>query len=311
MNTILSQKPYAAPTGKKTGTKCLALLILLSLTLLTGCFDYELELALQKDGSGTLSAILVTPDTTGPPPAKLMDMLLPNPVRKITKVGKRLVTKDTGKFDFLDAVALYGFSVHIKETSFGVLGMTDHTYRVTLSLYPVEGDRPDRKVLPGTERETRTPDPEPTDPALKRSRAMVKGGLKGSCLIVTYRLPGEIKNPLSLTLGSSLIKPEISQGKTRVSWRIPWSVLINEKVNHTLEFVADYKGDLEFRVPGQTVIHTHVPSPEELAQIKEAKKQAEEEEKAKEADSQKTEQDKTGDKKPPLKDQKPAPGTTN
>ena len=298
MNNVRAKASSLAPKKRKTAFWAPTLLILLSLTLLSGCFDYELELVLKENGSGTLSAILVTPDTADPPPGKLMDVLLPNPVRTTTRVGQRLVTKDTGIFDFLDAVALYGFAVEVKEISFGIMGMTDHTYRVTLSLYPVEGDRPDRKVLPGTERETRPPAPEPVDPAQRKARAMVTNGLKDTYFIVTYRLPGQVRDPLTLTLGSSLVKPEVSEGKSRVSWRIPWSVLINEKVNHTLKFVADYKGDLAFRVPGQTMIHTHVPSPEELSLIKAEKKKAEEAKKKKE---------KEGKALPP-KDNKSAPG---
>ena len=214
MNTVPAKSPSApiriqAPAGKgpaapknrppavpRAASRALALLVLLAMTLVAGCFDYELELVLKENGSGTLSAILVTPDTAGPPPAKLMEMLLPNPVRSTKKVGKRLVTKDTGIFDFLDAVALHGFAVNVDEVSFGVLGMTDHTYRISLSLYPVEGDRPDRKALPGTEREVRPPDPEPADPALRRARRMVGSGIKGNHLIVTYRLPGEVRNAL-------------------------------------------------------------------------------------------------------------------
>ena len=81
-------------------------------------------------------------------------------------------------------------------------------------------------------------------------------------------------------------------------------MLINENVNHTLKFVADLKGDLEFRVPGQTVIHTHVPTPEELALVESEKKKAEEEKKKKEMEEGKG--GSTG-KEPATKDKTPAP----
>ena len=68
--------------------------------------------------------------------------------------------------------------------------------------------------------------------------------------------------------------------------------------------MADLKGDLKFRVPGQTVIHTHIPTPEELALVESEKKKAEEEKKKKELEEGK---DGSTGKEPATNDKKPVP----
>ncbi len=254
------------------GLSCLVLLALLA--GLAGCLDYDLELALRKNGSGSLSTVIRLPvvlaDRAAP---RGPEVLVWPPVRLTTGMKDGWLTvRRTSRFRYLDEVGAWRVRFKLEQKASGVLGLTAYTYRITGWVFPAEGDLPDRLVLPGTEEEVRTPPPPPADPARRQARRLVAQALAGRHFTVRYRVEGEVVSARPVVLGSSRVDPVIGPRRRQVAWHIPLAVLINEDLRHTLILVAEFKSKLEFRAPGQTEIASHAPTAQERASARRNRK---------------------------------------
>lgn len=231
-----------------------------------GCFDYGLELTLGPSGKGSLAVSLgypqsLTPSRINPAPR----LLIWPPVKRTTKVHQGWVTtRRSLSFKYLDEVAAYRLRIKVERIQLGLLGLTDRTYRTTLWLEAGDRDAPDRAVLPGREQEAAPLAKPDGDPAHARARELVTSALAGRHLSVSFKLPGVVKKAMPFVLGQSRVDPVIKPKEGRVTWPIPLAVMVNQNPRHTLRFVAEFKGPLEFRAPGQSLIETHAPTQKEL-----------------------------------------------
>ncbi|MBI4797834.1 MAG: hypothetical protein HY794_03665 [Desulfarculus sp.] len=241
-------------------------LLLLALGLLlmvqtAGCFDYELELELTKTGHGGTTVQLSLPEQVAAQyhVGSLDTLIWPVPQRSRQVVEGRLVVKERNTFDNLDDLAARRVLFHVKEIGTGLAGMGDYAYRVTVRLEMAEGDLPDRQVQPGFELEKRSPQALPDDPAQRRARDLRTRGLAGHHLTVAIKFPGTVSLARPLVVGASEVPAESQQGGSRVAWKVPLSVLVNENVRDTLTFSADFKGFMVFRAYEQKDALSHYP----------------------------------------------------
>lgn len=253
---------------KKAAAAKIALLFLIAAWVLSlgGCFDYTLEFNLENSGAGGVSVSVDAPFTLAPAGDGPWPQLLvwPPVKKKVSAKDGWITIKRTSRFNYLDELATYRISFKIERIGIGVLGMTSYSYRVNALLETSESDLPDREILPGFEQEMKPQDQAPLDPAQARAQALLNRGLAGRHITMCMTLPGKILKARGLVLGQTRIDPQIDPKTKTVTWRIPLSVMINENVRHLLDFQADFKGDLEFRLPGQTEIASHRPTPDEL-----------------------------------------------
>ncbi len=126
-------------------------------------------------------------------------------------------------------------------------------------------------MLPGTEKESRTPSPAPSDPDRVKARGLVTRGLAGHEARMVFDLPGRITAARPLIIGSSKVEPELGPDPGRVVWHLPLATLVNEAPTQTLEFYVEFTGHLNFRVPGQWIAERHPPTKDDwddLADLK-------------------------------------------
>ena len=235
--------------------------VLVAAALGWGCFDYSVELALNEAGHGNVEVGLSLPEklAQGHEMGRLDTLVFPIPVRERQVRDGLLVLSERSGFQNLDDLAARRVRFEVEEVGTGVLGLSAYTYRVTTYMEMVEGDLPDRLVLPGTELESHAPGPGPLDPTQQRLRQLRARTLAGHYLTLSLRFPGRAEVARPLVLGSSEIKPEVDAQGGRVSWKVPLSVLVNENVRRTLTFSADFKGKFVFRGYVQQKAQSHYP----------------------------------------------------
>ncbi len=244
-------------TGRVLPLVCCLLLGLSS----AGCFDYEMELDLTQPRQGAVTVQLALPEQEAAkyPVGSLDTLVWPIPQRQRQVVDGRLIIKERSKFAFLDDLAARRVIFEVKEIGTGLLGRGNYTYRATVRLEMAEGDLPDRQVIPGSELEKRTPQAMPDDPALQRARNLRSRSLAGHYLTMAIKFPGHVDVARPLVLGSSEVQAQIEQNGSRVAWKVPLAVLLNENVRDTLVFSADFKGHLEFKAYEQKWGRSHYP----------------------------------------------------
>jgi hypothetical protein len=249
----------------------LALIFCLSAS---GCFDYEVELALKRDGKGSIAVSLILPKHLASESGKrsLNTLLFPIPQTSAQEKGSRYILKEFSQFDWLDVVLARRIKFKVQETDSVLLGMASSTFEITARLESAEGDLPDREVRPGTELETKPQKAAPTDPAEAKARRLLAASLVGHHLKVSFAVPGRVTKGKPLVLGASRVDAIISPGKDRVAWKVPLSVLVIENIRHTLVFQAQFKGRLEFKLPGQTIAFSRYPTPEEERRVEQERK---------------------------------------
>jgi hypothetical protein len=249
---------------RKIKTKCLALLFLSAFLLaLPGCFDYDVELTLNKAGNGVMEVRLDVPARLAEGKrTDLESIVFPVPqVHREVRNG-RLSVAERLEFEWLDVVAARRVRFQVEQIGTGLLGLTKYTYRMTAWLESPEGDIPDRNLRPGLELEERKPLPGPSDPAAAKAARLLAGGMRGHYVSLTMNLPGEVIKAWPLTVATAEVKPEITGGWVR--WRVPLSVLAAANVRHTLVFRCDFKGKFSFRGPTQSTASTRFPSEDDL-----------------------------------------------
>lgn len=242
--------------------RILPLVLCLLLALLTaGCFDYEVELALDEDGRGAVTVQLSLPEQVAAqhPVGSLDTLIFPIPQRQRLVSQGRVVTKERNTFAYLDDLAARRVIFEVVEIGTGLLGRGNYTYRATVRLEMAEGDLPDRQVLPGREIEKRAPLALPDDPAQLKARQLRTRSLAGHYLTVAIKFPGEVDLARPLVVGASEVKAVTEQNGSRVAWKVPLSVLLNENARDTLVFSADFKGHLEFKAYEQKWGKSHYP----------------------------------------------------
>jgi hypothetical protein len=235
------------------------LLLLLLAASLTGCFDYEVNLALARSGEGQLRIRLTLPEhlTAGYHVSQLDTIVFPEPERVMSREGGLLTISETCAFTHLDELAVHRIIFEVKEVGTGILGMGDYTYRVVIKMEIAEEDLPDRDVLPGTELERRESEAVFQDEYEARARQLTAQGLAGHYVSMALRFPGLVDVARPLILGSARIDPEVSPDGAQVCWRIPLAVLVSENVRNTLVFSCDFKGYMEFRAYMQEDARSH------------------------------------------------------
>jgi hypothetical protein len=236
-------------------------LCLLLMVLTAGCFDYEMELALQEDGRGAVTVQLDLPERVAAehPVGSLDTLIWPIPQRQRLVANGRVVTKERNTFAYLDDLAARRVIFEVLEIGTGLLGRGNYTYRATVRLEMVEGDLPDRHVIPGSEFEKRAPQALPDDPAQLKARQLRARSLAGHYLTMAIKFPGHVDQARPLLLGASEVRAVVEQNGSRVAWKVPLSVLLNENVRDTLVFSADFKGRLEFKAYEQKWGRSHYP----------------------------------------------------
>jgi hypothetical protein len=239
-----------------------AWVLCLALTALcAGCFDYEMELALTETGHGTATVQLSLPEQAAATyQVGVLDTLIfPVPQRQRQTSGGLLVIKENNSFDNLDDLAARRVLFHVKEIGTGLMGMGNYTYRVTVRLEMAEGDLPDRQVAPGSELEERTPEAPPEDPAQQKARRLRARSLAGHYVTMAIKFPGKLDVARPLVVGSSEVRAVAEQNDSRVAWKVPLAMLLNENARNTLVFSAVFKGHMVFRAYEQMDAKSHYP----------------------------------------------------
>jgi hypothetical protein len=245
----------------KPGARRAAAALLLGLTALAaGCFDYEVELVLERDGSGSLEVSLAAPaylaQGRGP---DLDTIIFPPPRRQVRRSDGRVVLVERLAFEWLDVLALRRLHFKVTTEESGVVGFGDYTYRVRAHLEALEGDFPDRDIRPGAELERPRAEAGPSDPAAAKAARLLAGGLAGHHVSVVLRLPGEVSRAWPVGAGTAVVEPEIA-GST-VAWRIPLAALAAADVRHSLDLRCEFQGRLDFRGKEQTMVETQAATP--------------------------------------------------
>lgn len=248
---------------KKVRSRHVGLFLLLALVAcLPGCFDYEVELTLEKTGNGVMEVRLDLPaNLARDNQANLDTIIFPVPqIRREVRDG-RLILAERLEFQWLDVVAVRRVRFQVEQIGTGLLGLTDYRYRVTAWVESLEGDLPDRNVRPGLELADRKPAAGPSDPAAAKAARLLAGGMKGHYVSLTMNLPGEITEAWPLIVATGKVQPEVTGGWIR--WRVPMGLLASADVRNTLVFRCEFKGDFSFRGPTQSIASTRFPAEED------------------------------------------------
>ncbi len=229
--------------------------------LAAGCFDYDVELALTREGHGSMEVRLALPEKQAAAyeVGQLGTIVFPIPQRSRRVENGNLVISEKNGFQDLDDLAARRVRFQVEEVGTGVLGMSAYTYRVTAYLELAEGDLPDRQVLPGTELEERAVPAAPKDPTQERLRKLRARTLGNHHLTMALRFPGKVELARPLVIGASRVEAAVDMEGARASWKVPLSVLVSENARTTLVFSADFKGRLEFRGYEQSKAFSHYP----------------------------------------------------
>ncbi|KIX11567.1 hypothetical protein [Dethiosulfatarculus sandiegensis] len=251
-------------------------LFLFSLTCVAGCFDYTVELTLQEKGSGIIDISLDMPRGLAGdnPPNPLDSLLFPIPRKKTEMVGDRVIIKEFAGFSWPDLVVANRVWFEVERIRVGVLGITDYTYRLTTKLRSLEGELPDRDVLPGRELEQKALKNRPTDPAEIKARSLLARSLVGHHVTLRINLPGEVTKTYPLVLGTKVIEPVVSEKRAAITWQVPLSTLANEQIRDNMVFRVEFQGVMDFRGKGQTLAHTRYPKASDLTRIKKEREKA-------------------------------------
>ncbi|MFH1061187.1 MAG: hypothetical protein V1797_21190 [Pseudomonadota bacterium] len=220
-----------------------------SLLLVSGCFDYYVELGLTEPGKGWSEVRLILPASLAADYATghLDTLIFPPPTRDRTEREGRLIISERTGFADLDELAARRIIFRVEEIGTGVAGMGSYTYRITATLEMVEGDLPDRDATPGQEQTGKTAKALPDDPAARRARQLRARSLAGHFLTVSFVVPGKVSLVQPLVLGASTVGGVIAQDGERAVWKVPLSVLFNENWRETITLRAEFKGHMQFR----------------------------------------------------------------
>lgn len=230
-----------------------------AMALMSGCFDYYVELGLTPTGKGWTEVRLILPASLAADYAAghLDTLVFPPPTRDRTEREGRLIISERSGFTDLDELAARRVMFRIDEIGTGVAGLGDYAYRITAHLEMVEGDLPDRDALPGLEQTGKTAKPLPDDPAARRARALRARSLAGHYLTVSFVAPGRVTKAQALVLGASKAEAIITPEGDRVVWKVPLAMLFNENWRNTITFRAEFKGDFDFRSYEQKHAQSH------------------------------------------------------
>ncbi len=242
--------------------KTCSLVVILMLLPISGCFDYEVFLTLNQKGNGSLAIELRVPARWGGEDQlhRLNSIVQPKPTRKASMTRGRVVLRESAKFQFLDEVSAHRVLFKITTLDKGIAGLTDFTYRISVTLKPVDGDLPDRLVLPGREEEThKLGERKKLDAAQLRAQTLMARTLKGHFIIMHLKLPGSVSGTKPVVAGSKIVQAKLNKKTGEVFWRVPVSALAADKVRHNLTFVADFSGDLKFRAERHESIESRHP----------------------------------------------------
>ena len=241
-----------------------AFLLIVLLLPISGCFDYEVVLELKKDGSGQLAIDLKVPEHWGGQDQlpRMNSIVLPAPKRTAQIDHGRMVLHEVADFRFMDELAVRRVHIKIDTADKGIIGITNYTYRMILTLKPYEGDLPDRLLMPGRELETReVAKPKELDPAQERARKLMARTLRGHYITLHLKLPGSVKEARPIVVGSQVIKPRVEgDDKNVVIYWIPLSELAGQKVRHNLKFSLDFSADLKFRAEEHEATQSRYPT---------------------------------------------------
>lgn len=220
-----------------------AALMALSL-FLPGCFDYEVDLKLGPEGQGLVTTRVIVPAGQGfkTMPDKLKTLLKPKPQVSSVKKGSRRIISETAGFRSLGRLQMRKLRFKVELLDAGVIYVGTASYRFTAVLMPTGKDQRDRGVSLGHELQGKQPQKSSSDRVDLKVARLYAASLKGRHFLLRVQVPGKIFKARPWVVGSHTIKPKVAADKKSVTWQLPLSVLVSQKVHYNLRFSADFKG---------------------------------------------------------------------
>ncbi len=226
----------------KTGAAVLGLLAVL--LVLPACLDYEVKLKLRANGWGQVSTRAVLPAGQGlrGMPEQLKTIVEPKPqTQNQTSAGRQVIT-ETARFRVLSQLQMRRLRFKVELKDIGLIYVGTPSYRFTAWLMPTGHDRRDRSVGLGHELDRRPTARDGGDELDRKVARLYARSLAGRHFSLTVELPGKITKARDWVVGSHRIIPTVSADRSRVTWRFPLAVLINQQARANLVFTADFKG---------------------------------------------------------------------
>jgi hypothetical protein len=194
-------------------------LCLLPLLLVAGCFDLDLELSLNKDGSGAVSSAFIAPKQLASgniTPQKTL-ILEPIPQNSLQPRGEQVAFVSQASFKSLaQVVTRKGLEFELSQVDEGFLwGLFTSTYRLRAQ---VEGAS-----------QSKAQDAAPL--------------LVGHFFKAVLEVPGEIKTAHAASLTGLSIQPQISDDKRKATWQVPLDSFLGHK--GPLVFAVDFKANMD------------------------------------------------------------------
>jgi hypothetical protein len=194
-------------------------LCLLPLLLAAGCFDLELELSLNKDGSGIVSSAVIAPKQLASgniTPQKTL-ILEPTPQNSLQPRGEQVAFVSQASFKSLaQVITRKGLEFELRQVDKGFLwGLFASTYRLRAQV----------------------------DGASQSKAQEAAPLLVGHFFKAVLEVPGEIKTAHAASLGGLSIQPQISDDKRKATWQVPLDSFLGHK--GPLVFAVDFKADLD------------------------------------------------------------------
>lgn len=236
--------------ARKLTARLGAAALCLLLISLAGCFDYEVALDLNKDGSGSCTVGLKAPAFMAKEinVKELETLVYPLPARKQLFRMNRVLLTEKSSFSNLDDLAAWRLKFKVEQTGLGFMGLGGDKNTVTCWLQGPEGDLPNRDLHPGFRDEERVSlEREMLDPAAARARQLLDRSLGNDFLTISFTLPGTVAAAWPLNVGKVQVKPFLQKEGAKVVWKVPMSVLVTQNVRHTLIFRAQFSGNIDFR----------------------------------------------------------------
>ncbi|MCB2193746.1 MAG: hypothetical protein KQI62_19375 [Deltaproteobacteria bacterium] len=235
----------------RLNSKHLIITALLGLCLLLpGCFDCGLKLLLKPDGSGDLSAFVELPASLAGQyqRGEFKEIIKPEAPLRVLEQGGLVEFQQSVEFPSLSKVEATRMRFSLERIDKGLLGFRDDTYRLTGWLRSLEGDRPDRDQVLGSDLDHFKSDAagpaQPMDPDTARANQLLTASLAGRFITVSWQVPGKILDVWKLNIGGRLVTPIVKAEEGKVVWRIPLALLATAKVRHNLVFRAEFKGNV-------------------------------------------------------------------
>ncbi len=199
--------------------RLIGVLCLLPLLLVAGCFDLELELSLNENGSGVLSSALVAPKqlASGKINPQRALVIQPPPENSLQPRGDQVAYVSRASFKSLaDVVTRPGVELELRQVDEGFLwGLFASTYRLRAQV----------------------------DGASQSKAQEAAPLLVGHFFKAVLEVPGKITTAHATSLAGLSIQPQVSDDKRKTTWLVPLDSFLSHQ--GPLVFAVDFKADLD------------------------------------------------------------------